>query len=89
MTSALIIVGSHMNDTENPFVWANPVSVYVLYVWTCHMTSWITDGPLHATNFQHYFTWSSPQGGNSYEEMKKKLSDATSLSQVTVVSDWH
>lgn len=38
---------------------------------------------------ESWFRWSSEQGGNSYEEMKNKLSDSTSISQITLVSDSH
>ena len=47
------------------------------------MISWIVE-PCMLTRILNR---SSQQGGNSYEEMKKKLSDPASLSQITVVSD--
>lgn len=44
---------------------------------------------LHAYSFSILARLLFQQGGNSYEEMKKKMNDAGSLSQVTVVSDSH
>lgn len=38
------------------------------------------------SNLQPHLTSSSQQGGKSYEDMKIKLSDPSSISQITVVS---
>lgn len=57
-------------------------------MWMIEWIVWRWRRPCMLTNLQPWLTWSSQQGGNSYEEMKKKLCDPASLSKITVVSDW-